>query len=106
DEDLVLFDQFADVFEANRGLVELDLVFFGQRVDEVGGGNGFADSVSPAAAFDQVAKEQRDDVVGLEERAVLVDNPEAIGIAIGRDANRRADFAHLVAQVFEKMIVG
>ncbi len=56
--------------------------------------------------FHQIVKQQRDDVVGLEERAVVVDNPEAVGIAIGRNANPRADFAHLVPQVFEQMIVG
>ena len=95
DQDLVLLDEFANIFEANRGFVELDFVFFGKRVDEIGGRYGFADSVLPAARFDQVIEEQRDDVVGLEERAVFVDNAEAIGIAIGRDANSRAHFAHL-----------
>ena len=57
DEDLVLLDQFANVLEADRSFVELDLVFFGKRVDEIGSGNGFPDSVSPAASFDQVIKE-------------------------------------------------
>ena len=106
DEDTVLLEKLANLLEAHRGLVELDLVFFGKRVDEIGGGNGLADSIFPAAGFDQVVKEQRNNVVGLEERTVLVGNPKTIGIAIGRDANCRADFAHLFTQVFEQVIVG
>jgi len=36
DQYLVLLDEFANIFEANRGLAELDLAFFGKRVDERG----------------------------------------------------------------------
>ena len=92
DENLVLLDQFANVLEANRRFVEFDLVFFGKRVDEIGGGDRFADSVLPAAGFNQVIEEQRNDVVGLEECAILVDNAEAIGIAIGRNADAQRRF--------------
>ncbi len=65
-----------------------------------------ADAILPAAALHQVIEEQRDDVVRLEECAVGVDDAEAVGVSIGRDADLGPGFAHLLAQIFEQMIVG
>ena len=42
----------------------------------------------PAAGLDQVVEEERDDVVGLDEGAVGVDDAEAIRIAVGGDPKR------------------
>ena len=79
-------DEFADVFEADRGFIKRDLVVIGEGVDEVGGGDAFGDAVAPAAGFDEVVEEQGDDVVGLDEGAVLIDDAEAVGVAVGGDA--------------------
>ncbi len=40
DGDFVLLDQLADVFEADRRFVQFDLVMFGQRIDQICGGDG------------------------------------------------------------------
>ena len=54
----------------------------------------------------QVVEEQRDDVVGLDEGAVFIDNAEAVCVAIGRDADLRANLLHLRSCVAKQMVVG
>ena len=54
---LVLLDQFADVFEADRRFVQLDFFFVGDGIDEVGGGNRLCHTVAPATALHQVIEE-------------------------------------------------
>src|SRR5581483_12240187 len=95
-----------DELEAHRSFVQLDFVIFGQSIDQVGGGNRFADSILPASRFDQIIKQQRNDVIRLEKSAILVDDPEAIGIAVGGDSNLSLLLSHLFAKSFEQMIVG
>ena len=77
----------------------------GDGVDQVGGGDRLGYAVLPAAALDQVIEQQGDDVVGLKEGAVGVDDAEAVGIAVGGNADVRPGLAHLLAQGFEQMIV-
>ena len=57
DRDLVLLDQLADVFEADRRFVQLDFFFVGNDIDEVGGGNLLCHTVAPAAALHKVIEE-------------------------------------------------
>ena len=78
---------------------------FGERVDQVGGGDALGDAVPPAARFDQVVEEQRDDVVGLDEGAVAVDDAEAVRVAVGGDDQSRADLLHLFLRIAEQMVV-
>src|SRR3984893_14469571 len=104
--DLVLHDQLADVLESHRSLVQLHAVRLRQSVDQIGGGDRLGHSVLPAAALDQVIKEQGNHVIRLQEGSVGVDYAEAIGVAIGRDANLGLRLAHLFTQIFEQMIVG
>ena len=106
DGDLVGDDELADVLEADGGFVERDLVVVGEGVDEVGGGDAFGDAVAPAAGFDEVVEEQGDDVVGLDEGAVGVDDAEAVGVAVGGDAEGRADLFHFAFGVAEQVVVG
>ncbi len=72
---------------------------FGKGVDQVGGGDAFGHAVLPAARFDEVVEEQGDDVVGLDEGAVFVDDAEAVGVAVGGNADGRADLLHLAWQL-------
>ena len=58
----------------------------GQGVDQVGGGHALGHAVAPAARFNQVIEQQRDDVVGLDERAIAIHDAEAVGVAVGGDA--------------------
>ena len=106
DCDLVLVDELANVLEADRSLVERHLVEVGESVNQVGGGHTLGHAVAPAARLNQVVEQQRDDVVGLDEGAVSIHNAEAVGVAIGGNAESRANLAHLRLGVAEQVIVG
>ena len=106
DGDLVLLNELANVFEANRRFIQRNAVMLGQRINQVGGRDRFGHTVLPAAALDEVIEQQGDDVVWRNEGPVLVHDAESVSIAIGRDANMRARLPHLGAQIVEQMIVG
>ena len=78
----------------------------GEGVDEIGGGHALGHAVPPAAGLDEVVEEQRDDVVGLDEGAVGVDDAEAVGVAVGGDAEGGADLLHFLFGVAEELVVG
>ncbi len=107
DHDFVLLDEFADVFEADREFRAVDdVMMLGEGVDQVGGGYGFAYAVFPTAGFDEVIEKQRNDVIGLEEGSVLIDDAEAVGVAIGGNADVGVGVVHFAPEVSEQMIVG
>src|SRR5581483_11050768 len=85
--DLVLVNKGADVLEADRRFVELHLVVIGESVDEVGGCHGFGHAVLPASRFNQVIKEKRNDIVGLDKCAVAIHDAEAVCVSIGSNAD-------------------
>ncbi len=85
--DLILDNQLADVLEAHRSLVELHLEVLGERVDQIRGGHRLGDTILPAARFDQIVEEQRDDIVWLNEGAALVNDAKAVGVAVRGDAD-------------------
>src|SRR5512138_1349455 len=74
-------------------------------VDQVSSGYRFRYPIPPPARFHQVIEQQRDDVVRRDERAILVHDPETVGVAIGGDADARAAFAHLAPQLIEQFAV-
>jgi len=98
-------DEFADIFEPHGRFVKLDFIFFSQSINQIGSSNRLSNAIFPAARFNQIIKEQGDDVVGLYKCAVLIDDSETVGITVGRNANSSAGFAHLDAQVFQQVIV-
>ena len=106
DRDLVLLDQLADVLESHRRLMQLHLVMVGESVDQVGRGDGFRYAVFPAARFDQVIEEQRDDVVRLDECSIGIHDPKAVGVAVSRNADARAGLLHFGAHFVQQVIVG
>ena len=57
DNDLVLLDQLTNVFEPHGSLMQFHFVVLGQGVDQICGGNGFADAILPSPAFHQVIEE-------------------------------------------------
>ncbi len=77
----------------------------GEGVYQVGRRDGFGDAVAPAARFDEIVEEQRDDVVRLDEGAVEVDDAEAVGVAVGGDADGGAGLLHLRLAVAEQVVV-
>src|SRR5690242_6683721 len=101
----VLLDQLADVLEAYWRFVELDLKLLCQSINQVSSGNGFGHAILPAAALHQVIKQQSDHVIRLQKRAILVEDAEAVGVAISGDPDVSAGFAHLLPQSFKQVIV-
>ena len=86
--------------------MQFDFMMLGESVDQVGGGYGFSDAVPPSSAFHQIVEEQSNDVVGLEEGAVFVDDAEAICVSVGGNADVGLGLAHFLAQVVEEVVVG
>src|SRR3982074_2085306 len=87
--DLVLLDQFADVFKSHWGLMQLDPVMPSHGIDQVGGSHGFGHTIFPAPAFDQVVEQQCNDVVGGAESAVGIYDAETVCVSVGGDAEVR-----------------
>src|SRR3954469_22230329 len=87
DCDLVSLDEFTDVFKADRSLVKLNLVMVGKSIHEVGGRYGLRDSVFPLPTLNQIVEEKRDDIVRLDEGAVLIDDAKAISVPVRRDSD-------------------
>src|SRR5580700_12122782 len=83
----ILVDQLTDVFEANRRLIQANLVMIRESVDKVGGRDRLRHTVLPAARLDKVVEEQRDDVIRLDEGTVGVDNAEAVRVPVGRNSD-------------------
>src|SRR5581483_12275699 len=73
--------------------------------DQIRGGHRLADTVPPAAALDQVVEQQSEDVVRLKEGAVFVHDAEAVGIAVGGNADVGLHFAHFDAHGLEQVVV-
>ena len=96
-DNLVLLDELTNEFESDRGLVQFDFVIFGQGIDEIGGGYRLAHAILPSTALDEVIEQEGDDVIGLQESAVLVYDAEAIGVAVGGDSDMGFLLAHLLA---------
>ena len=91
-----------DVVEAHRRFVELQAVALAQPVDHAGGGNRPHHRAAPAAFLHQVPQGQRHDFMRVDEVAVLVHGPDAVGIPIGghaKIAHACADRAGQRAQV-------
>src|SRR5207237_3917591 len=85
DRNLILLDEFADVFEADRRLVQFDFMVPGQSVNQIRGSDRLSDTIFPSAAFDQVIEQQGDDVIWLQKGPVLVHDAEAVRINLGGD---------------------
>src|SRR5438477_9099226 len=101
DGNLVLLDKFAYVFETHRGLVQRHAVMFGHSINQVGGGNRLGHAILPASAFNQVVKQQGDDVVGGEESAVGVYDSEAVGVSVSGNTDVRLCSSHFFATAGE-----
>ena len=89
ERDGVFQNQLADVLEADRRLVNFAAVFGGDGVEQMRSGHAARGIQLPAAAFDEVVVKQAENVVGRNPGAVRVDDAEAVGVAIGGQADLR-----------------
>src|SRR5438067_2340299 len=65
----------------------------------------FRHAVLPSSALHQIIAQQGDNVIGLKERSVFVDDTEAVGVAVSGDRDLRLGLAHLLFSIFEQMII-
>jgi len=87
-------------------LVQFDAVKLRHGVDQIRRGDRLGHAVLPATAFDEIIEEHSDYVIWLQESSVPIHNTEAVGVAVGRNADLGSGLAHLFSQVFEQVIVG
>ena len=58
-----------------------------QGINQIRSRNRLAYPVLPPAAFHQIVEQQGDNVIGLKECAVLIDDPKPVCVSIRRDPN-------------------
>src|SRR5436309_4666928 len=90
DGNFVLLNQLSNVFESDWSLIQRDVMVLRQRIDHIGGGNRLSDAIFPATAFHQVIEQDRDNVIRLNEGAILVYDSKTISITVGRYADAGA----------------
>src|SRR5690349_3425093 len=78
DDDSVCFDQFANVFEPDRSLVQFTIAAFGHRVQKMGRSHASRRSAAPPTGFNQIIQQQRNDLIRRNERATLVQDAESV----------------------------
>ena len=96
--DFVLLDQFADVLESHGRLKNGRAVMPRDRVHQVRSGHAARRGHFPSARFHDVVVQQREDMIGLHPRAVGIEDAEAVGVAVGRQAHGRFFREHRIAQ--------
>ena len=70
----------------------------GHPVQQVGGGHVAHHRAVPAPVLQEVVVEQDEDLVGVEEGAGVVNDPQAVGVAVGGDTQGRAALQDLLGQ--------
>src|SRR5207253_1368279 len=92
----VLFDQLADIFEADRRFMDWNMIEAGDRIYQMRCGNAFADAAMPAllrrpgARFHQVVQQKRQDIIGLNECAAFIEDTKTVSIAVSGQSEMRA----------------
>ena len=89
DRDFVIAQERPNVFETHRALVNLHAVQFRHRVQNVRSRHAARRSQLVSARLQQIIERKSENVIGVDERAVAVQNSEAVGIAIGRQSGQR-----------------
>src|SRR5215470_12889565 len=103
DSDSIRLDQFTNVLEAHRSLVQRDSVLLRESIDHVGSRHRFGYTIFPATSVNQVDKQHCTHVVGLDKCPIRIDNPKAVGITISRDAESRSSRLHYFAQIVQEV---
>ncbi len=83
EDDLVLVDELADVFEPDRSLDDAATVFRSDAIDEVRRRDRPGDVSIPRPRLDQVIDEKCEDIVGGDERSVAIDDAEPVAVTVG-----------------------
>ena len=76
---------WGDIFEADAGLVDRNVIEHSQFVEHGGGGDGLDDRAALAAHFEQVVSQQGENAQLVDELAPLIAHPNPVGVAVGDD---------------------
>ena len=87
EDDLALDQQIADVLEAHARLVHFNAVLLRHGIDQMRRGDGTRRAAFPAAAAAEVVQQQGQHLVGINVRAVGVDDAKAVRIAVNSQAD-------------------
>ena len=90
EDDLSVEQKLADVLEPDGRLVERDPGPGGDRVERVRRRHTPGDAAPPALAAEEVRGQEGQDLVRLHVRARLVEDAEAVGVAVAREAEAGA----------------
>ena len=82
-QQVVFEHEVGDVLEADAGFVQGQGVALGHAVDHFADGKRPGHTAGEAASLDQVAEEQREDFVRVNEVALGVYGGQAVGVAVG-----------------------
>ncbi len=85
-EDVVLQHEIADVLEPNAVFVERLIVFGSDAIEHLGGVEGARHATGPALALQQPTQQDGENLVWIDEVAVLIDRAQPIGIAVGHES--------------------
>ena len=95
-----------DPLEAHGHLIALLPQAFRHPVQQMGGGIVAHAGALPAAIFDQVVIEQHQQGVGVDEAALLVDDAQAVRIAVGGHAQIAVPVRHHIGEGGQGLGVG
>ena len=85
-DDLALEHVVADKLEADAVLDEFAAVLLADAVEHFGGIEGAGDGAGPAFAAQHPGEQDGEDLVRVDEVAVLVGSADAVGVAVGAEA--------------------
>ena len=77
-----------------------------QGIDQVRCHHRLGNAILPSPAFDQIFKEQRQNVIRRDEGPIRVNDAEAVSVAVGGNADVRVVRFHCLAKIAEQMVVG
>ena len=83
EHDPALQVELGDVLEADLRLHQRQVVLAGDAVEEVGRRDRAGHPAAPALDLDEIAEQQGQDDVRVDEAALLVDDPEAVPVGVG-----------------------
>src|SRR3954462_12948855 len=82
DQNFALQHNIAYVLEADWRFVQLASVFFSDAVEHLRGGKGFHDIAWPAAALEEPAQQDGEDLVRVYEAAMLIAGADTVGVTV------------------------
>ena len=94
EDDLPLYEKVSDVLEPDPGLVYLDPVLFGDRIDEVRGRYGPGCPALPSPRPAEIVEDKRENLIRIDVGPVAVENAEPVRVSVHGKPDVEAAFLH------------